>query len=196
MRENYEFYDLKKNNYPAWVKTAFQNSLADIANSTHQLKNNYLSKELKLNKMASFIAVVNPIEKDLICFSGLQINSWKYPISRISSRHWFSDKYASKYLRKQINWKICVVEQIKVAIEQGYDKMFFSTELSVLDKIFDKQCSRSTTSINTIIPNVKIVPLKNYYDTTGKPSWQRIGQVIIDNKSWDFPLTEGNKNGN
>ena len=192
---NYEFYELKKD-HPHWVNTAFHNSLADIANSNHQLKNNYSLKELKLDKMASFIVVVNPDEKDVICFSGLQINSWEYPIARISSRHWFSDKYTSKYLRKRINWKVCVVEQIKVAIEQGHNKMFFSTELSVLNKIFDLQCSRSTTAINTIIPNVKIVPLDNHYDTTGKPSWQRIGQVIIDNKGWDFPLTEWSNNGN
>ena len=192
---DYTFYDLKKD-HPAWVNTAFQKSLIDIANSNHQLKNNYSLKELKLDKMASFIVVATPDEKDIICFSGLQTHSWDYSIARISSRHWFSSKYTATYLRKRINWKVCVTEQIKVAIEQGYNKMFFSTELLTLHKVFDLQCSRSTTAINTIIPNVKIIPLADYYDTTGKPSWQRIGQLIIDNKHWDFPLTKRRNDDN
>ena len=190
-----EVYDLKQD-YPTWVHNALLDLLRQIRTSNHALKNNYTSHNLKLDSMLSFIVVVNPIDKDVICFSGLQIDSWKYPIARVSSRHWFADKYTSKYLRKRINWKVCVVEQIKVAIEQGYDKMFFSTELSVLNNLFDLQCARSTTAINTVIPNVKIVPLDGWYDVSDHNSWQRVGQLIINNKNWDFPLTKRNNNGN
>jgi hypothetical protein len=190
-----EVYDLKQD-YPTWVHNALLDLLRQIRTSNHALKNNYTSHNLKLDSMLSCIVVVNPIDKDVICFSGLQIDSWKYPIARVSSRHWFADKYSSKYLRKRINWKMCVAEQIKVATDQGYDKMFFSTELSALDRIFDLQCSRATTAVNTVIPTVKIVPLDGWYDVSDHNSWQRVGQLIINNKNWDFPLTKRNNNGN
>ena len=190
-----EVYDLKQD-YPTWVHNALLDLLRQIRTSNHALKNNYTSHNLKLDSMLSFIVVVNPIDKDVICFSGLQIDSWKYPIARVSSRHWFADKYSSKYLRKRINWKMCVAEQIKVATDQGYDKMFFSTELSALDRIFDLQCSHATTAVNIVIPTVKIVPLDGWYDVSDHNSWQRVGQLIINNKNWDFPLTKRNNNGN
>ena len=179
-------FDLKQQ-HPKWVEDAFLKSLDDIQNSNHSLKKNYTGKELKLDKMASFNVVLDEKQKDVICFSGLQIDSWKYPIARVSSRHFFSDKYTSKFLRKRINWKICVVEQIKTGLSLGYDKLFFSTEL-MDDRMFKLQCSNSTKAINTILPNVEILCLPDNYDTTGRPSWQRIGQIIVDNKHWIFPL--------
>lgn len=185
-------YDIKKP-CPSWVLEAFEECLCYIQTSSHHLKNNYTTKELKLEKMCSFTVVVNQDHKDVVCFSGLQINSWKYNIARISSRHFFSDKYASKYLRKRINWKMCVVDQIKTGIKLGYNKMFFSTEL-MHNRMFNLQCYNSTKAINTILPNIKILPLKDYYDTTGKPSWQRIGKIVIDNIDWQFPLEKRENN--
>lgn len=184
----YEFYDLKKHDCPTWVEEIFYKGLEDIAQSDYQLKYNYTIKELKLDKMASFIIIVDPYKKDLICFSGLQIDSWPYEIGRISSRHYFNKKYTPKYLRKRLNWNICAVEQIKAGLEQGIDRFFFSTEL-MHERMFRLQCVNSTKAINTILPDVKLIPLDGLYDTTGKRKhWQKIGQIIISNKWWDFPL--------
>lgn len=184
----YEFYDLKTDNYPSWAEEAFYKGLKEISQSDYQLKYNYTVKELNLNKMASFTVIVDPVKKELICFSGLQINTWPHKIARVSSRHYMSKKYARHYLRKRLNWKICVIEQIKVAYGIGIDQLFFSTEL-MNEEIFKLQCKNSTLALNTVFPELRIIPLDGLYDTTNKGiHWQKIGQLIINDNIWDFPL--------
>ena len=179
-------YDLKQE-HPTWVKTAFFNSLNDIANSNHALKNNYKSlRALKFNDMISFIVVIDPVDKDIICFGGVQafINN----TARINSRHYFSDKYTKKYYLKHLNWKICVPPQIQKSIHAGYTELFFSTEAELFknNRWWIRQCYNATKSIN--LPNIKIIPLDGFYDVTGHKSWQRVGQVIINNISWETKL--------
>jgi len=184
--EKLEVYDLKNPNCPTWVKNKFYGELEKIKQSNYSLKNNYI-KYLKLDKMLSFNIIVNDKDRDIICFSGLQINSWPYDIARVSARHYMNKNYATRFLRKRLNWKICVIEQIKKAKEHGIDKIFFSTEL-MNEKIFKLQCKNSTLAINTIFPEVKIIPLNGLYDTTNNKDWQKIGQLIINDNIWDFPL--------
>jgi len=180
-------YDLKQD-HPKWVNDIFLSELDLISKSDYQLKYNYTLKELKLDKMLSLNVIVDEVENDLICFSGVQINSWPYNIARLSSRHYFNKKYASTYLRKRVNWTMCVTEQIKTAIDNGIEQMFFSTEL-MSEKMFILQCKNSTKAINTILPNVKLIPLDGLYDTTGKRKhWQKIGQLVLNDNPWLFPL--------
>ena len=60
------------------------------------------------------------------------------------------------------------------------------------DVIFKKTCRTATTALRKRINNIVVRPLEGYYNTVpnGIKSWQRIGQIIINNKEWNIGLEE------
>ena len=183
-----KLFDLMKE-VPTWVHDKFYETLDDLAQSDKLLAKNYTRDRIKLHKMLTFDVLTDMDKRDIICFGGLQINSWPdFNMGRVSSRHYFSPRY--KYIhRHHYNWEYCVVNQIQAGLAEGIDRFFFSTEHEAFHKVFDRACVNATRALNKKIPNVVVKPCEGYYNVTPlSESWQRVGQIIIDNKEWDIEL--------
>jgi hypothetical protein len=105
--------------------------LDKIKNSADILKNNYLT--LDPTGFASFPVYIN--EDEIICFSGLQINSDKWDqCARINARMWIDPHYRHNYLTKMtnpnrfLNTRYLLPIQIKRAQELNIDTVFISRE--------------------------------------------------------------------